>query len=308
MFSMTNNDTSSDSGCTGPESSSNRNKHQLAGRTNFSRSRGIVSFVRRSSRLDKRLQHAWDEYADTFLLDFGQADHELGVPNDLTFDQNFVQSIWGNANPLIIEIGSGQGENITAAALSHPDNNYLALEVYTPGVAHTMLLGGHNGLTNLKIAQVNAPELFAICSRSVAQEIWTFFPDPWPKTKHHKRRIIQDPLAADVSNALVDQGLWRIATDIDDYALHVHEIMDNRDDFDNRGTLMVSLPTEHVSKGTAQMAYQLPHAMFRESHRFEGRILTNFEKKGLKAGRTIHDFTFYARHADDAPTSHKSME
>ena len=72
--------------------------------------------------------------------------------------------------------------------------------------------------------------------------------------------------------------------------------MDHRDDFTNTGTLTVSLPVEHVSKGNSDRAYLLEHADFQESHRFEGRILTNFEKKGLAAGRTIHDFTFHAHH------------
>ncbi|MFC2626360.1 MAG: tRNA (guanosine(46)-N7)-methyltransferase TrmB [Parascardovia denticolens] len=257
--------------------------------------RGIVSFVRRSSRLDKRLEHAWKDYAPDHLLDFGQADHELGVPEDFVFSADLIRQTWGNDHPLIVEIGSGQGENAAAAALAHPGVNYLALEVYKPGVAHTLLLAGKNGLSNLRIAQVNAPELFARTEAGSISEVWTFFPDPWPKTKHHKRRIVQEPLISHVGEALASGGVWRIATDIGDYALHVHEMMDGRDDFSNIGTLTVSLPIEHVSKGTADQAYALPHADFQESHRFEGRILTNFEKKGIKAGRAIHDFTYRIR-------------
>lgn len=261
--------------------------------------RPIVSFVRRSSRLDRRLQNAWDDYADSFLLDFsdfGETEYDLGMPRGFVFSRSSISRIWKNSNPLIVEVGSGQGENITAAALSHPDNNYLALEVYKPGVAHTMLLGGKNGLTNVKVAQVNAPEFFAAVQPGTVREVWTFFPDPWPKTKHYKRRLIQGKFAHSVGTALEDGCMWRIATDIDDYALHIHEVMDHRDDFTNTGTLTVSLPVEHVGKGNSDRAYLLEHADFQESHRFEGRILTNFEKKGLAAGRTIHDFTFHARH------------
>ena len=159
-------------------------------------------------------------------------------------------------------------------------------------MAHTVLMAGKNELRNLRMVQVNAPELLSAFEPGVVSEVWTFFPDPWPKTKHHKRRIVQDSLAQAVHAALKDDGVWRIATDIDDYALHVHEVMDARADFANDGEKTVSLATEHVSKGTADLAAQLPHADFSESERFEGRVLTNFEKKGLDAGRVIHDFTY----------------
>jgi tRNA (guanine-N7-)-methyltransferase len=110
--------------------------------------------------------------------------------------------------------------------------------------------------------------------------------------RHHKRRIVQPELAADVHRALMDEGVWRIATDIEDYALHVHEVMDELDGFHNDGALTVSLPVEHVGKGNADEAAALRHADFAESERFDGRVLTNFEKKGLAAGRVIHDFTY----------------
>lgn len=256
--------------------------------------RPVLSFVRRSGRLDARLQRAWDRYAGEYLLDVNAREGSLAVRDGLVFDRDYVRSAWGSDNPLIVEIGTGQGENVVAAAAGHPDVNYLALEVYDPGVAHTMLLAGKQGLSNLRIAQVNAPELFKAARPGVAAEVWTFFPDPWPKMKHHKRRIVQPALAADIRRALVDGGVWRIATDIEDYALHVHEVMDERDGFENVGRLTVSLPVEHVGKGNADLAAGLPHAEFRESERFGGRVLTNFERKGLEAGRVIHDFTYRA--------------
>ena len=78
------------------------------------------------------------------------------------------------------------------------------------------------------------------------------------------------------------------------YALHVHEVMDGRTDFRNAGTIAVSLPTGHVGKGNAELADDMPHADFTESERFDDRVLTNFEKKGLAAGRVIHDLTYIA--------------
>lgn len=254
--------------------------------------RPVLSFVRRSGRLDARLQRAWDNYSNTYLLDINAAEGSLSVREGVVVDARFIAEHWGNTNPLTVEIGTGQGENIVAAAAANPDRNFLALEVYDPGVAHTMLLAGKQGLNNLRIAQVNAPELFKVIADGAVDEVWTFFPDPWPKMRHHKRRIVQPELAGDVHRVLREDGCWRIATDIEDYALHVHEVMDELQSFHNDGELTVSLPTEHVGKGNADDAAALPHADFVESVRFDGRVLTNFEKKGLNAGRVIHDFTY----------------
>ncbi len=266
------------------------------GERNNARRRSVVSFVRRSSTLDARLERAWNTYADDYVLRLDKGEYVLGVADTVRISRDFLAQAWGEGfqadGRVIVEIGTGQGENIVVAAAAHPQDNFIGVEVYTLGVAHTVLMAGKNELRNLRMVQVNAPELLSAFEPGVVSEVWTFFPDPWPKTKHHKRRIVQDSLAQAVHAALKDDGVWRIATDIDDYALHVHEVMDARADFANDGEKTVSLATEHVSKGTADLAAQLPHADFSESERFEGRVLTNFEKKGLDAGRVIHDFTY----------------
>ncbi|RBP97386.1 tRNA (guanine-N7)-methyltransferase [Bifidobacterium aemilianum] len=254
--------------------------------------RPLLSFVRRSSHLTDRLQRAWDSYADTYLLDVNAGEGSLEVDPQLSFDQDFQALHWGHAHPLVLEIGTGQGENIVAAAQGDQSTDFLAVEVYDPGLAHTMLMAGKANVDNLRMAQVNAPELLEAISDGLLAEVWTFFPDPWPKTKHHKRRLVQEGLARQVWRTLKPGGVWRIATDIEDYALHVHEVMDGLDYFHNEGGLTVSLPTEHVGKGNADMAVDLPHADVEESTRFEGRVLTNFEKKGVAAGRSIHDFCY----------------
>ncbi len=254
--------------------------------------RKVLSFVRRSARLDARLQRAWDAYSDAYLLNINAGEGSLDVREGFVLDDAYIRETWGNGNPLVVEIGSGQGENIVAAAAAEPQTNFLALEVYDPGVAHTMLLAGKQGLGNLHIAQVNAPELFKVTADGAIAEVWTFFPDPWPKMRHHKRRIVQPELAGEIHRTLKAGGAWRIATDIEDYALHVHEVMDGLGSFRNDGNVTVSLPVEHVGKGNADEAAGLEHADFTESARFDGRVLTNFEKKGLAAGRVIHDFTY----------------
>ena len=151
--------------------------------------------------------------------------------------------------------------------------NFLALEVYDPGVAHTMLLAGKQGLTNLRIAQVNAPELFKAAADGSIAEVWTFFPDPWPKMRHHKRRIVQPELAGEIHRTLRDGGMWRIATDIEDYALHVHEVMDGLDGWKNLGSVTVSLPLEHVGKGNADMAADMPGNVKIMGHNQKGAAL-----------------------------------
>lgn len=261
-----------------------------------SHNRGVVSFVRRSQKLTPKLQKAWDSYADHYLLAIPQGEQPLSVDPDFEFDFEYVRSQWGNDNPLVIEVGTGQGENIAAAALQNPDMNYCALEVYEPGVAHTLHRAGKYAIENLRIAQVNAAELFETSLEAgLVSEVWTYFPDPWPKKKHHKRRLVQAEFAQAVARALVSGGVWRIATDIDDYALHVHEVMDGSSVFENVGTVSVSLPTEHVGKGNAGDAAEMPHADFVESERFEGRVVTSFERKGLEKGHTVHDFTYRKR-------------
>lgn len=257
-----------------------------------SRRRSIVSYTRRSGKLDTRLERAWREYSDDYFLQVNDDTNLLGVQSQLRIDNSYLEASFGRSGPVIAEIGSGQGENIVAAAKNHPECDFIALEVYEPGIAHTMLLAGKMGLTNLKIARTNAPDFIAATAANTLNEVWTFFPDPWPKMKHHKRRLVQVDLAMDVARVLVPSGAWRLATDIDDYALHVHEILDGLLCFKNVGGLRVSLPTEHVGKGTADQASALPHDWFIESERFEGRVLTNFERKGLNAGRQIHDFTY----------------
>ena len=254
----------------------------------------VLSFVRRSGRLDDRLRRARENYGSRYLLDASAGAGSLDVRPGFSLGQSDVVRLWGSDRPLVVEIGTGQGENVVAAAQRNPETNFLAVEVYDPGVAHTMLLAGKSGLDNLRIAQVNATDLMAAIAPGTVAEVWTFFPDPWPKMRHHKRRIVQPAFADAVRGSLGEGGVWRLATDIEDYALHVHEVMDGRGDFLNQGTVTVSLPVEHVGKGNAQEAASLPHADFVESERFAGRVLTNFERKGLRAGRVIHDFTYRA--------------
>lgn len=193
----------------------------------------VLSFVRRSGRLDDRLQRAWDNYAGTYLLDIA-AGNLLDVREGVTLDRAFVESAWGNDNPLIVEIGTGQGENVVAAAAAHPETNFLALEVYDPGVAHTLLLAGKQGLTNIRVAQVNAPDLFKVTAARQRGRGMDLLPRPLaqeeaPQAPHraegHGRATFiarWSQTASGVSPPTSRTMPW-----------HVHEVMDGLDGWKN---------------------------------------------------------------------------
>ena len=171
--------------------------------------RKVLSFVRRSARLDARLQRAWDAYADTYLLKINAGEGSLDVRGDLVFDRGVYRGCVGQCQSSDCGNRYRPGGNVVAAAAEHPDMNFLALEVYDPGVAHTMLLAGKQGLTNLRIAQVNAPELFKAAADGSIAEVWTFFPDPWPKMRHHKRSYRAAGACRRDSCTLRDGEWWR---------------------------------------------------------------------------------------------------
>ena len=243
-----------------------------------------------------RLQRAWDNYADTYLLDIA-AGNLLDVREGVTLDRAFVESAWGNDNPLIVEIGTGQGENVAAAAAARPETNFLALEVYDPGVAHTLLLAGKQGLGQ----HSRGP---GQCARAVQGDRgrhrgrgMDLLPRPLaqdeaPQAPHRAAghgsatSIARWPTDGGVAHRDRHRGLRPARARGDGRARRTGR---------NAGQRSPSAcPLEHVGKGNAELAADMPHADFTESERFEGRVLTNFEKKGLAAGRVIHDLTYQA--------------
>jgi tRNA (guanine-N7-)-methyltransferase len=217
-----------------------------------------VSFIRRGGRLTERQQRAWDDLNSTHVVDVPRHGPSTSVDPDFRLD---TESMFGRRSPLVVEIGSGRGEALVAAAAEHPDHDFLGLEVYVPGVAQTLVTMRHHGVTNVRLAVVNATEALAtMLAPASVRELWTWFPDPWHKKRHHKRRLVTVPFTRLVARVLEPTGTWRIATDWDDYAAMAAAVLAASPDMDGG---------------------PVP--------RHEGRALTRFESKGVAAGRTIHD-------------------
>ncbi|WP_045075731.1 tRNA (guanosine(46)-N7)-methyltransferase TrmB [Psychromicrobium lacuslunae] len=222
-----------------------------------------VSFVRRGSRLQGRRQKAWEEHSERYLLEVPRLVADTSVHPDYRFD---AAKVFGRSAELVVEVGSGLGEAIVHAASTQPDRDFLAVEVYLPGLAQTIQRAAAQELSNLRVVQANAPEvLSSMIPAGSISEVWTFFPDPWPKSKHEKRRLVTVSFAELVATSLAPGGLWRLATDWEHYAEQMLEVGSNS-----------SLRNVHPDWAP----------------RFEGRVITSFENKAQLAGREIHDLTF----------------
>lgn len=176
--------------------------------------------------------------------------------------------VYGRSAPLVVEIGSGQGHAILHAAAARPDDDFLAIEVFRAGLARTMLDADREGITNVRLVEANAPEVLehTLPAASV-DELWVFFPDPWHKNKHTKRRMIDEDFAVVAGRAVRVGGVLRLATDWADYALQMRSVMDADPRFERAFT--------------GEWA-----------PRYDGRVLTAFERKGTRVGRDIRDLTY----------------
>ncbi|MGF3055754.1 tRNA (guanosine(46)-N7)-methyltransferase TrmB [Microbacterium sp. YY-01] len=227
-----------------------------------------VSFVRRSGRMSQAQERAFAELAEAYLLDLPRAEAWTSVHPDARLD---VAAEYGRRAPLTVEIGSGQGHAIVAAASAHPERDFLAVEVFRAGLARTMLDADRAGAKNLRLAEANAPEVLeTFLPAGAIDELWIFFPDPWHKKKHTKRRMVRDGFPGMAARALAADGIVRLATDWEDYALQMREVFDSDPAFE-RGFDGEWAP------------------------RFDGRVMTAFERKGKEKGRAIRDLTYRRR-------------
>ena len=224
-----------------------------------------VSFVRRSGRMSDAQERAWSELAPRYLLPVARDVAETSVARDAEVDPTVV---YGRSAPLVVEIGSGQGHAIVHSAASRPEIDFLAVEVFKAGLARTMRDAESAGARNLRLVEANAPEVLEhLLPAASVFELWVFFPDPWHKKKHTKRRLVTADFARIAARALRPGGMLRLATDWEDYALQMREVMDASPSF--------------------ARAFDADWAP-----RFDGRVMTAFERKGERAERAIRDLTY----------------
>ncbi len=224
-----------------------------------------VSFVRRSGRMSDAQQRAWSDLAPRYVVTVERDAAATSIRPGSGIDP---EALWGRRAPLIVEIGSGQGHAIVAAASTRPDDDFLAVEVFRAGLARTMLDAQRGGATNLRLVEANAPEVLQhlLPTASVA-ELWVFFPDPWHKKKHAKRRLLTLEFAQLAAQALRDGGMLRLATDWEEYALQMRDAFDDAPAF------------ERAFEGEW-------------APRYAGRAMTAFERKGIAKGRVIRDLVY----------------
>src|SRR5262245_8427852 len=181
------------------------------------RIREVLTYSRRGSRFTQRQQRACDAYADRWWVP-DQAVDEPWCTLAGCFDADAS---------LIVEIGSGIGESTVALAAARPSYNVLAFEVWRPGVADTLGRIGEAGLTNVRLIGVDAVwSMEQLVPPGELAELWTFFPDPWHKKKHHKRRLVNPRFARVAATRLAGGAQWRLATDWADYAEQMVEVLD----------------------------------------------------------------------------------
>ncbi len=224
------------------------------------RRREVLTYSRRGSRLSDRQAEAWERRRD-----------ECYSPDAAADAAGFDPATWfGREAPLIVEVGSGIGEATAALAADRPDHNVLAFEVWRPGVAETFLHLERAGATNVRLISVDAVwSVEHLLGPGSLAELWTFFPDPWPKQRHHRRRLVTETFAALAASRLAPAAVWRLATDWAPYAEQMTQVLD------------APPLLENLHEGPAP--------------RWADRPLTRFERRGIRAGRTIVDLAYRRR-------------
>ena len=222
--------------------------------------RRIRSFVLREGRLTPGQQRAFDTLWPTWGIDFRQQPPDLAAS-------------FGNDNPVYLEIGFGNGESLAEMARRHPDRNYLGVEVHRPGVGHLLLKLEESGCGNVRVIRHDAVEVMQqMLPAAGLSGVYLFFPDPWHKKRHHKRRIVQPAFVDSLARVIRPGGLFHAATDWQDYARHMMDMLSaDRRQFENAAG---------------------PGRFFA---RPADRPLTKFEQRGQRLGHGVWDLIFTRR-------------
>jgi tRNA (guanine-N7-)-methyltransferase len=224
--------------------------------------RKIRSFVRREGRLTRGQQRALDELFPLYGL--------VPVENELI---NFT-AIFGNEHPVHLEIGFGNGQTLTHMAAEQADVNFVGIEVHRPGVGNALLQIKKQSLQNVRVICEDAVEVITdhIPDNSLAA-VYIFFPDPWHKKRHHKRRLVQIDFIEAVKKKMKPGGVLHLATDWEDYAHHMMEVMQQVEGLEN-------------------MARSDPENKNGFCLRPDYRPVTRFEQRGLRLGHGVWDLMF----------------
>jgi len=218
--------------------------------------RPVRSFVLRAGRMTEGQKRALQELWPVYRIAEGA--------QELDF-----KDLFGNGRPVIMEIGFGNGEATLQMAIAHPEENYLGVEVHRPGVGHLLLKLEKHQVTNVRIACDDAVDLLRQRIQPASLDgVRIYFPDPWPKKRHHKRRIIQSPFIALLAEKMRLGACCHLATDWEPYAEHMLEVMQNSAGFENLSPDGTVCP------------------------RPEWRPQTRYEKRGERLGHRVFDLVF----------------
>ncbi len=219
--------------------------------------RTVRSFVRRAGRTTSGQARAFDELGPTFLLPYQTQSLD-------------ATAAFGRAAPLILEIGFGMGEATAHIAAVRPDDNFLCCEVHEPGVGALLKRIGEQQLTNIRIVAHDAVEVLdAMLQSDSLDGVHIFFPDPWHKLRHNKRRLIQPPLIAKLAARIKPGGYLHCATDWEPYAQQMLQVLGSETSLVNTAETFAPRP--------------------------DYRPLTKFERRGLRLGHGVWDLVFRRR-------------
>jgi tRNA (guanine-N7-)-methyltransferase len=191
-----------------------------------------------------------------------------------------LRELFGRDAPVVLEIGFGMGDTTAAMAAADPGRDYLGVEVHTPGIGNLLALVAEQNLANVRVARADAMELVHKIAPGALDAIHVFFPDPWPKARHHKRRLIRPDNVALLRDRLRPGGLLHCATDWPHYAESMAETLDADPGLIRAGTERAG---GHAGPATEAWGDRA------------GRPETKFERRGAGAGRPIADLRYRRR-------------
>jgi len=219
--------------------------------------RRIRSFVTRAGRVSTAQGRALEELGPKFMVPYQKSALDLGAA-------------FGRTAPTILEIGFGMGETTAAIAAAMPEKNFLGVEVHTPGVGGLLKLIGEQQLRNVRIVQHDAFEVLThMVAPATLAGVHVFFPDPWHKARHNKRRLIQPPMVELLSSRIASGGYLHCATDWQEYAEQMLEVLSGEPTLQNTADGYAARP--------------------------DYRPVTKFETRGLKLGHGVWDVVFKKR-------------